>query len=82
MESVAPKGLSVGPHKVKTPNFGQNPKWPPAAIEFIRQKVQKTKKFRLNELPMEWFKIFDLGPKPEALQPKNLIFGVSALQAK
>ena len=37
--------------------------------------MEKTKKFRLNELPMEWFKIFDLEPKPEKLQPKNLIFG-------
>ena len=82
MESLDAKGLLVEPYKIKKCDFGQNPKWQPAVIEFSGQKILKTKKFRLNELPMEWFKIFDLGPKPEALQPKNLIFGVSALQAK
>ena len=73
MESFALKGLSVGPHKIKKSNFAQNPS---------DKKVMKTKKFRLNELPMECFKFFDMEPKLEVLQPQNLIFGVFALQAK
>ena len=37
----------------------------------LRKKFRKQKKFSLNELPMEWCKIFDLGPKFEKLRPKN-----------
>ncbi len=31
-------------HKVKKGNSGQNPKWPPAVIEYIRQKSSENKK--------------------------------------
>ena len=64
-------GHALGAPKVKKSNFGKLDNGRQCPYSASEKKVQKTKKFSLNELHLECAKIIDLRSKPGALEPKN-----------
>ena len=79
---ICPKGF-VG----SAPQSQKTQFWPKSKKAASSHRVNQTKSSENKKVQTQWvthgiFQIFDVGPKPEALQPKNLIFGVSALQVR
>ena len=65
----------LGGPKIEKYNFGniQNGwQWPKGSL---KEKVQKTKKYILNELHLKYAKLFDLRSKSGLLEPKSWYSG-------